>query len=229
MDNNNQLNSMRTIIFTSCFFYIFIFQSCVFENNQKKIDAYYTSKYWGEQRPRIPLFKPLSIYKDRMTPDKWGIDYDDLVSRGHNFTFNHTLEIDSIINIGVDKSYVYGKIFEKKYQEESFIIDVDYIYAYKYGGTTWKKENHKSSDNEIQIYPFDSINKIFILPERWFVINVADSTTEAFFSKLKYENYIKERGISRRMYNIDSINKVYRRTGILPWFPESVKIKLRNK
>ena len=216
---------MRTIIFLSCVF--IIFQSCVFENNQKSIDSYYTSKYWGELRPRIPLFKPLSIYKDRMTPDKWGIDYNDIISKDYNFTFKHTLGIDSIISIGVDKTYVYGKVFERKHRSKIYKVG-DYVYARKYGGTSSSKERRKMDNNRVQIYPIDSINKIFILPERWFVINVSDSTTEAFFSKSKYEKYLKKKKLSRRMYNIDSINKVYIKTGILPWFPDSIKVRLRK-
>ncbi len=32
-------------------------------------------------------------------------------------------------------------------------------------------------------YPIDSTSKTYIITERWFIIDVADSTTEAFFSK----------------------------------------------
>ena len=65
-------------------------------------------------------------------------------------------------------------------------------------------------------------------PERWFVINVADSTTEAFFSKKKYQNYLKEKGISGKMYDVNKYYKQFKETGILPWFPNSIKVKLRK-
>ena len=79
--------------------------------------------------------------------------------------------------------------------------------------------------DNVQVYP-DSIHHTFIIPERWFVINAADSTTEAFFSEAKYQTYLKEKGLSGRMYNIDSVNKEFTKTGIAPWFPDSIRIKL---
>jgi len=221
---------MKGIKYFSFFITLLSIQSCFFENKKADIDVYYTAKYWGERSSRIPLLKPLSIYKDRMMPNIWGMDYKDLVTRHQykDYHFNNTLGIDSIIDIGVDKSYVYGMIFESKVYNENYNKN-EYVFLGKYNITYRTPKYREPRNNEIRIYPTDTINKIFVLPKRWFVINVADSTVEAFFSKNKYKKKLKDKGISGKMYNIDSINKVFLETGILPWFPEKVKIKLEKE
>ncbi len=207
---------------------VLLFQACRSGSTDKGVDPYYTKVSWGEGRPRIPLIKPLAIYKDRMTPYKWGIAYRDVINDDQAFSFNHHVEIDSITHVGIDRSYVYGPVFERKFTIEEFGGGNDYVYADQYGGLSLSKLKIEPLDSEVQIFPIDTVKKIFIYPQRWFVINVADSSVEAFFSETKYKAYLAELGCPDTLYDIDECYKQFRQTNVLPWFPDSIKNNIRN-
>jgi len=202
-----------------CLFVIYM-QSCFFDKKNINVDSFYTTKFFGDI-PMIPLVKPLSLSYDRFKKN-WSVMTP--------LSFENDMAIDSIINIGVEKPYVYGKILDQK-RNANFYTSEDYTskgYLYIDQFNNIHHPNFIEKSDNIYRLPIDTINKTFILPKRWFVINVADSTTEAFFSKKKYKKYLKDKGISGKMYNIDSINNVFLETDILPWFPKNVKNKLRH-
>lgn len=190
--------------------------SCSKKKKGKNIDSFYTQNYYLEY-PSVPLSNPVFAYYIK--------EYNDWSFKIPNY-FKNKLHIENLNKIGIERTFIYGKLEEKKWTVNRYKTG-DYVYARRYGGTLISKEPFQSKD-EIRIYPIDSINKKFILPERWFVIKVADSTTEAFFSKKKYENYLTEKGISGKMYDINKYHKQYKETGIVPWFPDSVKVKLKR-
>ncbi|MFB9065892.1 hypothetical protein, partial [Flavobacterium branchiarum] len=191
--------------------------SCFLKKEHKDVDPFYTTNHFG-QFHILPLLKPITLMYDPSTK-VWWLEY--------NHSLKHNISINTLTEIGVDKTYIYGNILGWKDTIQSYTAR-DYVFTDKYGITSWDEKKDKPTPDEIQIYPTDSIHKIFIIPERWFVINVADSTTEAFFSKKKYKNYLKEKGVSGKMYNIESVKKEFAKTGIAPWFPEDIKTKLRE-
>lgn len=193
--------------------------SCFFDKKQK-MDAFYTTRNYG-QFPIMPLVKPIKLIRNGQTK-AWRIK-----------TLNHfkkkisTRYLDNS-QIGIDSIYIYGKLTTIKRQVEDY-QNGDKVYMYVGGSITWTKKTKKINDNIARITSFDTITKSFIEPERWFLINVADSTIAAFFSKKKYEDYLKEKGISGKMYDINAYHKQYKATGMLPWFPDSIKVKLKNR
>ncbi|MGB0880041.1 MAG: hypothetical protein ACPGTO_05700 [Polaribacter sp.] len=194
-------------------------QSCFFDKKHRNIDSFYISKSFGDM-PRVPLLKPLDLTYGQTKGGKTWL-------MGSLHYFKQRISIDSIFDIGIHKFFIYGKIFERKRYIDNYDAG-KFVFVSKYNRVYTTPKLRDTEVDEIRIYPTDSINKTFILPERWFAINVADSTVEAFFSKSKYLDYLKEKGVSGKMYNIDSINKVFRKTGILPWFPDNIKVKLKE-
>lgn len=195
-----------------------VVSSCLFDRRPKDVDPFYTTKNFG-QFPVMPLIKPIKLLQDDQSLE-WNIDMLD-------YSFGHVMGVNNLDRIGVENTYVYCKTDSKK-RCVGIYEKGDYVFLHKFNSISSTSTFRKPQKDEIQIYPLDSLGKTFTLPERWFVINVADSTTEAFFSKAKYDEYLKEKGVSGKMYNIDKYHKQFVETGILPWFPDSVKVKLRK-
>ena len=196
------------------------FSSCIFDKKteDKEIESFYTTKNFG-QFPVLPLSKPLKLHQEDQSKE-WKIEY-------LKHSFKQRIPTQNLKSIGIDKTYIYGKI-DKKTHKSNIYSKGEFTFLHKFNSMSSTPNYREPTKDEIQIYPTDSINKTFVFPERWFVINVADSTTEAFFSKKKYEDYLKEKGISGKMYDINKYHKQYKETGILPWFPDSVKVKLKK-
>ncbi|MDN3672553.1 hypothetical protein QWY99_05720 [Flavobacterium branchiarum] len=192
--------------------------SCFLKKEHKDVDPFYTINHFG-QFHILPLLKPITLLYDPSTKEWW-------LNKNNLLKQNISNEITEK-EIGVEKTYIFWKIIGRRDTIEGY-TSKDYVFLDKYGVISYGRSKIKTFVDEIQIYPTDSIHKIFIIPERWFVINVADSTTEAFFSKKKYKNYLKEKGVSGKMYNIESVKKEFAKTGIAPWFPEDIKTKLRE-
>ena len=192
-----------------------VFDSCNLKNGEKEIDPFYTSRSFGDI-PTTPLLKPLKLSYEEI-PRKWHLEIP--------YSFNHQMNIDSLTEIGVEKTFIYGKIFQKLDIDSNY-KNSDYVFVSKFNIISKSVTYSKALSDEIRIFPIDTIHKVFIIPERWFVINVADSSIEAFFSKKDYNNYLNERKLSSKLYNIDSIHKQFIETGILPWFPDSIKTRL---
>lgn len=193
--------------------------SCILDKKteDEEIESFYISKNFG-QFPVLPLSKPIKLHLDDQSKE-WRIEY-------LKHSFNQYMRIEGIDSIGVEKTFIYGKTENEK-QTIDGTKKGDLVYARKFGGTLISQDPMEA-ERVTRVYPIDSISKTYIIPERWFIINVADSTTEAFFSKNKYDNYLKEKGISGRMYNINKYHEKYKETGILPWFPDSIKVKLKK-
>ena len=195
-----------------------VVSSCIFDKRSKDIDPFYTARNFG-QFPVLPLAKPIKLHCDDQSK-QWKVEY-------LKHSFKQRIPTHDLKEIGVDNTYIYGKIDKKKYR--SRIYDKgEYAFLHKFNSMSSAQNYREPTKDEIRIYPIDSTSKTFIFPERWFVINVADSTTEAFFSKVKYQKYLKEKGISGKMYNIEKYHKEFKETGILPWFPDSIKVKLKK-
>jgi hypothetical protein len=195
---------------------ISVLSSCFQDKTPKNVNSFYIKKYYLDY-PVIPLSNPVFAYYVKEY-DEWSFEIPN--------SFKNNLHIENLNKIGVDENYIYGKISKKNWTVRRYESG-DYVYAHRYGGTTLSKEPFKSQD-DIRVYPLDSTSKTFLLPERWFVINVIDSTTEAFFSKSKYDDYLKTKGVSGKMYDINKYHKQFKETGILPWFPDSIKTKLKK-
>jgi len=193
--------------------------SCFFEKQHSDIDPFYTARNFG-QFPVIPLIKPVKILCDDQTK-KWNVDIPSFFVKrvGNRDLYNS--------EVGVEMPYIYGKLLPIKRYVEDY-KEGDHIYMFKDGKVTWSPEILELGKDCMLISSFDTLSKSFIEPERWFVINVADSTTEAFFSKAAYTHYLKEQGISGKMYDINKYHQQFLETGVLPWFPDSVKVKLRK-
>ncbi|MCV9933305.1 hypothetical protein OIU80_13525 [Flavobacterium sp. LS1R47] len=209
----NKISITLSVAIMLCFV-----SSCIFKKEHKDVDPFYTTNHFG-QFHLLPLAKPITLSYDPSTK-VW-------LLQDNKHILKQNMFIDSLTEIGIDKTYIYGKLFERKDYIETYQPE-DYLFLNKFGSITFNSKKDKPTPDEIQIYPTDSIHKIFMIPERWFVINVADSTTEAFFSKKEYKNYLKEKGVSGKMYNIESVKKEFAKTGIAPWFPEDIKTKLRE-
>ncbi|ELY2016427.1 hypothetical protein SL053_000296 [Flavobacterium psychrophilum] len=197
---------------------MFCLVSCFLKKEHKDVDSFYTTNNFG-QFYVIPLVKPITMMYDPYTRLSW-------IETNH--ALKDMLHTGYFKEIGVDKTFIYGK-FDGRSDTIERYTPKDYVYLNKFGSISYgPTKNKKGIKNEIQIYPTDSIHKIFVIPERWFVINVTDSITEAFFTKKEYKNYLKEKGISGKMYNIESAEKEFNETGIAPWFPEEIKSKLKE-
>lgn len=194
-----------------------ILSSCDSKRESKNVDSFYTTRSFGDI-PTRPLLKPLSLSFDDIHK-KWYLEIPHF--------FKQRMNIDSIKKIGVEKTYVFGNVLEEKRICDSY-NNGDFVVANKFGKVYYDSKKFKTEADEIQLQPIDIKNNIFLIPERWYVINVADSTIKAFFSKSKYQNYLKKKDISGTLYNIDSIDNEFIKTGILPWFPDGVKVKLRK-
>ena len=191
--------------------------SCLSNKKSKGVDTFYTTSNYG-QFQLLPLSKPIKLTKDDQSGE-WWIDMS-------KHSLNHNMNIDELIEIGIDESYIYGSINPikkklKKYKKE------DFVYAGKYSDISWSSKPTQF-EGEIRLYPIDSNSRTFIIPKRWFIIDSKHSTIDAFFSKKKYEDYLTEKGISGKMYDINKYHQQYKETGIVPWFPDSVKVKLKR-
>ncbi len=196
-----------------------VVSSCLFDKQPKDVDPFYTTRNFG-QFPVMPLVKPVKLICDDQSK-KWDVDIPDYFKQkiSRRYLYNS--------KIGVDSTCIYGRLIPIERHIDGY-KEGDNIYMYNDGIVTWTKEKKELNDAIRLIKPPDIVNKTFTEPERWFIINVADSTTEAFFSEKKYKDYLQERGISGTMYNIEECHKQFIETGILPWFPDSVKIKLKK-
>ncbi len=195
---------------------IIVVSSCFFDKKPKDVDPFYFTRNYG-QFPLLPLIKPVKLSQDDQSLE-WSLEIP--------HSFKQRISTDKLADIGIDKTFIYGKIKSQKYILNN-IKKGDLVYARKFGGTLISQEPMEA-ERVMEVYPIDSTSNTYIIPERWFIINIADSTTEAFFSKKKYEEYLKEKGISGKMYSINKYYKQYKETGILPWFPDSVKVKLKK-
>ncbi len=215
--------SIKKVFF---FCLVFCLSSCFLKKDPPNVDSFYTTKGFGDI-PLLPLVKPILISYDRINKF-WGIgDVGDMLQL--SFLDNHT-SIDSIRSIGVEGNYIYGNthnrvVYIDKYTKEKVVC------AMRSGGLTIGKKSDTIYEDEIRIYPIDSTAidstaKQFILPERMFVIHPPDSTLKVFFEESKYKDYLKEKGISGKMYDLDTMHAVYLQKDTLPWFPKEVKDKI---
>lgn len=195
-----------------------VISSCFFDKKNQNVDSFYTKRIHLDF-PVLPLLKPIFIcYNKAYSGDEWSFEIPHY--------FENKPHIKNLKEIGVDRIYIYGKVNKKKWNLSDYKKG-EFVYAKKYSGIAITEKPSNTKDYK-QIQLIDSIKNTFIEPERWFIINVADSTTEAFFSKKKYKKYLKEKEISGEMYEINKYYKQYKKTGILPWFPDNVKEKLNK-
>lgn len=203
------------ILFVILTFFSIVFSSCLFEEKHKDVDSFYTAKAKYDF-PRIPLVKPFFMIYDK-TDKEWFFDYPTSLEYGMSPSNTDT--------IGIDENYIYGYIKGglKKIDKEGYYFYLDAIRQ-----VTVELEKPIKEDNLILLEPIDSTNKTFKIPERWFVLNAKDSLNYIFLSNVKYKEFLKKNNISGKTYNTEKMHKQFLDTGILPWFPDSVKKKLSN-
>ncbi|MBL4560012.1 MAG: hypothetical protein JKX79_03400 [Labilibaculum sp.] len=197
--------------------------------SKPKVSWYYKATNWNSNCPRLPLYEPLAIYKDLSTPPKWFMSFDDLLSSKKDKIDYHSIgaNISSINHIGVDRGVVHGyidesvRIFENCDSENQVYFDKDESVFYI------SKEVYPIGSGDIVLSLLDSIKKEFLFPEHWYIINTKDTTYNFFFDKKIYQIELKELNVSTHMYNIDSVYNEFTITGILPWFPDSIKTALQ--
>ncbi len=204
---------------------VFIFIGC--KNNVPSVAKYYTAKSWDRQYFRIPLYEPLSIQKEYTPPNKWIIVFDDLLSSKREKIKYSSIgsNLDSINFIGANKGIVYGYIDKKLYASklelgQNGVID-------KNGTMYFSTDKTKPSSLEVRMELIDSINGIFLIPKRWFIINSNDTSFNFIFKESEYKQALIDLNINESLYNINDLYKQYSTTGILPWFPDRIKALLK--
>ena len=85
--------------------------------------------------------------------------------------------------------------------------------------------------DQVQIFPIDSTTKncTFKVPLRWYVIDVSNQSVKLFLNKRKYQDYLKLKNISGKMYNSKDYQEQFYKTGLLPWFPDEIRKKILAK
>ena len=208
---------MKILIVLLTFFSI-VFSSCLFQEKYADVDPFYTSKA-HYQFPRIPLVEPIFMTYEKES-NKWGIEIPYSIDNALGLK---NLTHDGLNEIGAYKNYIYGYI-PKKTKQITDYEKGNYVFLDKFNISYTSIKKRNPDKNEIQVNLND--DKVFVLPKRWFVINTKNNSSEAFFFKKNYENYLKKNSISGKMYNTSEMHKQFFDTGILPWFPDSVKTKL---
>lgn len=206
---------MRILVVILTFFLI-VFSSCLFEKKHKDVDSFYTAKVKYDF-PRIPLVKPFFMIYDE-NEKEWLYDYPTSLEYGMSPSNTDT--------IGIDKNYLYGYIKGGNTR----LIDYEkgmLVYLREDGVTVFSEDLIKSK-KYIRLELLDLSKKIFHKPNRWFVVNAKDSTRHVFLSNLKYKEFLNKNNISGKTYNTKKMDKQFLDTGILPWFPDSIKTKLLN-
>lgn len=204
----------KLIAFALIFYAI---SSCSSENIDSDVDSFYTAKVYQDY-PVLPLAKPVFLYYDKSYTE-WFLNIPE--------SFNANLDLGDLDEIGVDSSYVFGKITGKKRSIEEYSPD-DFVYMYSNGTVTWGKRKREITDDMILINSMNTIDKSFIEPDRWFIIDIPNGKTEMYFLKDQYEKFLEDRRASNTMYNLTKYHKRYSKTGVLPWFPDSIKAKLNK-
>lgn len=202
-------------ILISCIsFSLVVFTSCLFQEKHPDVDSFYTARAKYDF-PRTPLLKPFYLTYDKIDR-KWDLNYPTLLTYG--------MSPSNTDSIGIDKHYLYGYIQGHEKIAEQYKKGM-FVHLRKDGIIVYPKTLLKSKDY-IPLKLIDSTEKTFKIPNRWFVVNAKDSTRHVFLSKLKYDKFLNRNNISGKTYNTLEMHKQFLDTGILPWFPDSVKIKL---
>lgn len=181
------------------------------------LDSFYTRKSL-DKTPIMPLIKPVRMYYDEFEIG-WWIDMTD-------YEFGHLFNIYDQDSIGVEGGYIHGNLKPEDFHISNY-KKTNYYFFRKYGSISISPEFSEPREGyEVRVYPSDSTGRYLMLPERWYVLDVGNTKIEAFFSREKYRRYLEKKGVSGKMYDIRLYHRQYRETGILPWFPDSVKQKI---
>ncbi|PCH69221.1 MAG: hypothetical protein COC06_07910 [Bacteroidales bacterium] len=216
---------MKKIIFVLSL--VMLLLAC--NQSKSKVSRYYKATNWDRNCPRFPLYEPLAIYKDRSTPPKWHLSFNDFQSSRKDKIDYHTAgsNIISIHHIGIDRGIVHGYIKESELIETGAGIG-NYAFINSKGGFSFSLQKCPTGKNEQALLLIDSTKKSFLIPKRWYVVNTRDTTYTYLFSEEDYQTRLKELNVSAHMYNIDSVYNQFVRGGILPWFPDSIKAVLNK-
>ena len=216
---------MEQIVFT--LIAMLLVSACI-NTGTSKVYRYYTATSWDRECPRIPLYEPLAIYQQPYVSDKWSIAFDDFLSNQRDKIDYSWIggSVDSIHYIGADGGVVYGYVDEKHVIMDNPAFG-DYAITDHSGFMSFPKESRLPSPNEVKVELVDSINRIFLVPKRWYIINTNDTSFSFIFTESDYKRKLKDLNISETLYGIDDMYKQFCTTGILPWFPDSVKESLK--
>ena len=187
------------------------------EKKHPDVDSFYTQKRFGQQFALVPLIKPIKLGYDT-DMNTWGF-------HPSSSFFGFSVYNASTEYIGVQEPYVYGKIEATEKTYDNLKPD-DIIYARTKGGTLISKDESKNYG--LRIEELEDKPNTYLWPERWFIIDAAEGKGEGFFDKSEYLEQLKRKRIEGKMYNSDSLLTEFQKTGILEYFPDSIKTKLRN-
>ena len=143
---NNALLTFKILIILIVSF------SCVFDKHSKNIDPFYTTKNFG-QFSVLPLSKPVKLHRDDQLKD-WKIEY-------LRHSFKQRTPTQNIKSIGIDKTYIYGKI-DKKTHKSNIYSKREYAFLHKFNSMSSTPNYREPTKDEIQIHPIDSINRTFV-------------------------------------------------------------------
>lgn len=192
--------------------------SCRFEsqNKQTDVDKFYLPQRMGQQMNLLPLAKPMKLTYDN-DMHNWFMDVNNNPSR---------VQIHNPTTIGVNSQYVYGKV-ESSEKVLNKVEEGDNVYAYYFGGATWTPKSLEGKEH-LRIFPIKGRPNTYILPERWYIINASEGKGEGFFNYDEYLKSLNEKGIEEKIYKSDSLLKEFQNTGVLEYFPDSIKTKLKH-
>ncbi|MCG8701758.1 MAG: membrane lipoprotein lipid attachment site-containing protein, partial [Bacteroidales bacterium] len=184
---------MKKIVFT--LIATLLVSACI-NTGTSKVYRYYTATSWDRECPRIPLYEPLAIYQQPYVSDKWSIAFDDFLSNQRDKIDYSWIggSVDSIHYIGADGGVVYGYVEEKyyaseiKYGKNGSISNKGFMY--------FSDDESPLSPNEVQMELVDSVNGIFLVPKRWYIINTNDTSFSFIFTESDYKRKLKDLNIS---------------------------------
>ena len=206
---------MRYLIIYSTFILVF-FSSCNSKKQHTDIDDFYTNQA-TDGFPSFPLIKPFyTIYVENLK--FWNLDFP--------IELKYGIRPSNTDTIGINRHFIYGYINDRIEEIEDYEKGT-YLYL-RVDGATIYSESKLNTKSHFPIKIIDTTKNIFKYPQRWFVINAKDSTRHVFLSKSEYKDFLKENDIEEKTYNTQKMKRQYMETGILPWFPDSLKQKLSD-
>lgn len=96
------------------------------------------------------------------------------------------------------------------------------------GSISYSDKARELRKDEVRIYPINENSSNFNLPKRWFLLNLNDKTVEVFFDKEQYLQILENKHISQSLHSVNKVYNDYKNSMIAPWFPENIKLRIKE-